>query len=305
MGKWVIKIPGSTANLGPGFDSIGLAINRYLTLEATSSDQWQFYYKSSEYKDIPRGEDNLIYKAFQFTAVYKDIRGPLPACHVLVESELPLARGLGSSAAAVVAGIELADLLLDLSLTKKEKVRIGSLYEGHPDNIGASIYGGLTVASHLEKDTVLIPCGTPQWDLAIMVPPHQLLTSTSRSILPSGMAFRDAVKASSIANVLVASLLTGDYKNAGDMMSRDLFHEPYRRSIIPELAQMEAFVSENKDVYGAALSGGGPSVMLYLKPEKSVALVETLKREFPQYDIERLNAVKEGSTVTCMPLVDK
>lgn len=297
MKKWVIKIPGSTANLGPGFDSIGLAINRYLTLEATLADQWFFAYHSPEFDEIPNNEDNLIYKAFKFTADYKDIPSHDAACHVSIDCELPLARGLGSSASAVVAGIELANVLLGLSLSLEEKVRIGSLYEGHPDNIGASIHGGLTVATHLENETVLIPCGKPDLDLAIIVPKHQLLTSTSRNILPNGLPFRDAVKASSIANVLVASLLTKDYQSAGEMMTRDLFHEPYRRAIVPDLEKIQTFVEQNEEVYGAALSGGGPSVIVYLKKDKGQDVAKRLKKEFPQSTIEVLQIEGAGSIV--------
>lgn len=305
MAKWKIKVPGSTANLGPGFDSIGLAINRYLTIEATPDDRWRFTYSNREYQDLPTDEDNLIYKAVKHTAIYKGITDSLPGCHVTIHSDLPLARGLGSSAAAIVAGIELANVLLDLSLSQSEKVRIGSLFEGHPDNIGASICGGLTVASHIENDeTFIIPCGSPKMALAIMVPPNQLLTSLSRGVLPRDLSFKKAVKGSSVANVMVAALLKGDYNMVGQMMSRDVFHEPYRSSLIPDLDKIKKLVRLNDNVYGASLSGGGPSIMLYLKQETSHRTVKELKLSFSNYSIDLLQIEREGSTVIQSNLIN-
>ncbi|MGV3489045.1 MAG: homoserine kinase [Tuberibacillus sp.] len=134
-----IKVPGSTANLGPGFDSIGLALNRYLELECAPSDQWSFRYHSPGYESLPTDKSNFIYKIYQKTAEQYGLYEPLPACRVDLVTDIPLERGLGSSAAAVVAGIELADQLLSLRLTKEEKAILASRFEGHPDNAGASV----------------------------------------------------------------------------------------------------------------------------------------------------------------------
>ncbi|MFA8437420.1 homoserine kinase [Pueribacillus sp. YX66] len=297
MNKLTIKVPGSTANLGPGFDSIGLAVNLYLRVEAVRSERWEFSYETPGFESIPTNEDNLIYKAAQFTAKQKGMTDELPAHHVTVTCELPLASGLGSSAAAIVAGIELADQLLALSLSKQEKARIASLYEGHPDNVAASVYGGLVIATHHEDETFVVESGTPELDMVIMIPNQELLTSESRDVLPTTLTFQASTRASSVANVLVASLLKGDVRTAGKMMRKDLFHQPYREKIVPDLPVISAF-GEEKGIEGVALSGAGPSIMCYTNVGKGAEALQTLQAAFPVYQCRLLQPAKEGSTVT-------
>lgn len=297
MKKLSIKVPGSTANLGPGFDSIGLAVNLYLHLEAVPSDRWTFNYETPGFESIPTNEENLIYQAAQFTAKKKGITRTLPPQYVTVTCELPLASGLGSSAAAIVAGIELADQLLSMSLSKEEKARIASLYEGHPDNVTASVYGGLVIASHDDKETIVVQSGTPKVEMILMTPKQELLTSESREVLPKTLSFKESVRASSVANVLVASLLQGDIKTAGKMMRNDRFHQPYRSKIVPDLPVISAFGLEH-DIDGVALSGAGPSIMCYMSVGKGEKVFQTLQTEFPTYHCQIVQPAKEGATVT-------
>ncbi|WEG10828.1 homoserine kinase [Pullulanibacillus sp. KACC 23026] len=292
-----IVVPGSTANLGPGFDSIGLAINRYLTLDAVPSKRWQFNYVQSDYQNLPRDESNLIAQVVDYTLVYSGVKKDDRAFQVTIDCELPLARGLGSSAAATVAGIELANLLYGLDLSIEEKARIGSLYEGHPDNIGASLYGGLTIGTHSSEETFIIPWGAIPLELVIVVPRPQLLTSHSRAQLPESMSFKESVQASSYANVLIASLLKGDLEMAGEMMRRDLFHHPYRKRLVPQLEETLALL-ENEVDCGAALSGAGPSVLVFMKEGKSKELFPYLTKAFPDCEVECLFPEAKGLTVT-------
>jgi len=297
MKKIFVKVPGSTANLGPGFDSIGLAVNLYLYLEAVPSERWEFIYETPGYESVPKDENNLIYKAAQFTAQQKGMPIDLPAHTVTVSCELPLAAGLGSSAAAIVAGIELADQVLSLYLTKEEKARIASLYEGHPDNVTASVYGGLVVASHSKESTVVVQSGVPELDMVIMTPKQELLTAESREVLPKTLSFSESIQASSIANVLIAALLKGDLATAGEMMRKDLFHQPYREKIVPDLRTVMEF-GEKHGIEGVALSGAGPSIMCYTRKGNGMAILEKLRKAFPDYECRFLQPAKEGSTVT-------
>ena len=299
MKKWKIKVPGSTSNLGPGFDSVGLAINRYLEMEVTLSNRWEFIYHTPEFEQVPTNEENIIYKAFEFAAKTSGHDGTLPACRVEVTSELPLARGLGSSAAAIVAGIELADVLLDLSLSKSEKTRFASLYEGHPDNVAASVHGGLIIASHTAAETIVVPMGTPRVDMIIMIPTNQLMTSESRGVLPTSLSFREAIEGSSIANVMIAALLKGDVETAGKMMKLDIFHQPYRSKFVPDLERIVE-IAPGIDVDGVALSGAGPSVMCYTKTGNGIKAVEKLKEAFPSYDCQLLYPAENGSVVSVL-----
>lgn len=296
MTPFMIRVPGSTANLGPGFDSIGLAVNRYLTLNVKPAANWCFHYLQPEYSVLPSDETNLIYKVLRFTTDHLGIHEKCPACEVEVDCELPLARGLGSSAAAVVAGIELANRLYDLKLTAEVKGRIGSLYEGHPDNIGASLYGGLTIGTHSDEDTFIVPWGTLPLDLVIVVPKVQLLTSVSRGQLPKQMPYRQAVRASSLSNVLIAALLKGDLNLAGEMMQRDLFHHPYREELVPQLRAVRDFLAHHANC-GVALSGAGPSVIIFMEKGQAQALRLDLIHAFPDCEIETLMPVEKGLEV--------
>ncbi|GGE40514.1 homoserine kinase [Pullulanibacillus camelliae] len=296
MKRWKMRVPGSTANLGTGFDSIGLAIDRYLTLDIHWANDWNFSYVTPGHEMLPNGKANLIYKTLVYTLNHWDVEADDRACHVTIESELPLARGLGSSAAAIVAGIELANILYELRLTSEEKVRVASLLEGHPDNAAASVYGGLTIGTHDDTETVVLPCGSIDVDLICVVPDEQLLTEASRQVLPEYMNFRKAIKGSSLANVMVAALLRGDYEKAGEMMIRDVFHQPYRHSLVPHLLPLIEFASE-RHIYGVALSGAGPAVMCYVKKGTGPAILSDLQHAFNRYEMELLQIDREGVMV--------
>lgn len=297
--KLTITVPGSTANLGPGFDSIGLALNRYLKLEVTKSDKWNFVSTSPELEGIPAGEDNLVYQVANYVA--KDRNKTLPPCHVEMTSEIPMSRGMGSSAAAIVAGIELANQLLHLDLSLKENVRYASLYEGHPDNVAASLYGGLVIGSHSEEETDLVHGIYPDVDIVGLIPSYELETKHSRSVLPKQMDYKDAVRASSVSNVLVAALMTGDWELAGKMMQKDLFHQSYRATLVPELETVLSMAND-LGVYGVTLSGAGPIVLSFAPKGKGEEIQAKLKEQFKDYQVEILKVDKKGLVVEAKAL---
>ncbi|MGB8001790.1 MAG: homoserine kinase, partial [Anaerobacillus sp.] len=148
--RFRLKIPGSTSNLGPGFDSIGLAINRYLQVEVEPATEWVFHYIGFD-DSFPSGKDNMIYKTIE--QIEKKHGGGVKATPqaVTMMSELPLERGLGSSAAAIVAAVEIADITMGLGLSLDEKVQIATQFEGHADNVAASLHGGLVIATGQEE----------------------------------------------------------------------------------------------------------------------------------------------------------
>ncbi|MFS1517415.1 homoserine kinase [Bacillus sp. SCS-151] len=290
----VIKVPGSTSNLGPGFDSIGLAVSRYLTLEVQRSTQWLFHSLTDELRDIPTGKDNLIFQVAQKVADIHEKE--LTPCYVDVTGEIPLARGLGSSAAAIVAGIELANVLCDLHLTNDEKLRFASLYEGHPDNVGASIYGGLIIGSHRQHETDIIAVHDFDVDIVVVIPGFELKTAEARSVLPSDFAFSKAVEASSISNVLISSLLTKNWTLAGKMMELDLFHQPYRSKLVPDIDEISS-CARRYGSFGTALSGAGPTIICFAEKGKGANLQKSLQSSFSQHKIEFLSVDNQGSTV--------
>ena len=142
-----VKVPASSANLGPGFDSLGVALNLYMEVQAERSDIWKVSPLSDSLTGFPGDDKNFISQiAIKTAEMYKQ---EMPSLHLSVKSEIPLARGLGSSAAAIIAGVELADGFCGLQLTRYQKLAVASRFEGHPDNAGASLFGGVVVGSQI------------------------------------------------------------------------------------------------------------------------------------------------------------
>lgn len=276
-----VVVPASTANLGPGFDSIGLALNLYMTVNVSPSEVWGVTYKDDGFEDLPTGEDNLIVKTVTDIAERKGRVAPVS--RLIIQSDIPLGKGLGSSATAIAAGIEIANRLLGLSLSAKEKVFLGSEYEGHADNISAALLGGVTISyfDGAEMDIVHIP--EPKMGAVILVPPEALLTEESRGLLPGQLSHAEATRSSAAGNVLSAAIARDDWKKAGRMMEKDVFHEPYRKKLFPEFDRIRE-VCHEYDAYGMTISGAGPSLFVVVKQGDESELAKRLAVAFPYYD---------------------
>lgn len=278
--NWEIKIPSSTSNLGAGFDSIGLALDLYLELAVSRSEEWRFIASSPNLQGVPEGKENLIYQIAEETAK-KFGYYELPECVVEMKSNIPLARGLGSSATAVIAGIELADLLLELELTKERKVEIAAEIEGHPDNVAPSILGGCVVGHYDgELDWIQLPVDGVKF--VAIIPQFELKTSEARGVLPKEFSYKRSVLASSTANVSVAAISQQNWKVLGKMMKKDLFHQPYRKLFVPHFEKLEKKLAD--DVYGLFLSGAGPTLIAMVNPAHLDAHVEKWQKNYPEYN---------------------
>ncbi|THE09869.1 homoserine kinase [Bacillus timonensis] len=295
-----IKVPASTANLGPGFDSLGLAVNRYLTLQVEPCNQWEFVPQSAEIADTPTNKENFIYQiAAKVASIFSC---ELPPCKVYVNSNIPLARGLGSSAAAIIAAIELVNELCHLQLTNQQKLELACDVEGHPDNVGASLYGGLVIGSHRgSEDTDLIHVSDVSFDMVVVIPPYELKTKDARSVLPTELSYQEAVKASSISNVMVAALLTKNLELMGKMMELDLFHQAYRAKLIPEFNSIHRS-AKRAGAFGVAISGAGPTVICFTENGRGKQLKADLSLEFEGYQVEEVSIEKNGSKLTTLSL---
>ena len=293
-GKFVIKIPASSANLGPGFDSMGVALDLYLELEVEKSDEWKCLSSSTDLKDFPQDENHFICQiAIQTAAKYGKVLSP---CNINVASDIPLARGLGSSASAIIAGIELADCIGELGLTREEKLLLATEIEGHPDNVGASLYGGLVIGSYQQGEVNILSLPVNTFEMVAVIPQESLLTKDSRGVLPTDFSYSEAIQASSTANVLVAALLSQEWEMAGKMMERDLFHQPYRKKLIPFYDDIENY-AKARGAFGVALSGAGPTVLCFCEKGKGKALEDELETAFPDMTIKLLNIDYKGSNV--------
>lgn len=290
-----IRVPASTANLGPGFDSVGLALSLYLTVEAERDGQWEVVPESSCLEGFPRDSRHLIVQAAKKAA--KHYSADLPPCILRVKSDIPLARGLGSSGAAIVAGIELADSLCGLGLSRHEKLSIAGRMEGHPDNVGASLFGGLVIGYQTGEEVLAAAFQHLGIEVLAVVPQEELLTKESRGALPASLTHQESVQAGAAANLLIAALLQGNYELAGKMMQKDLYHQPYRRKLVPHLDMIEEKAAA-LGVFGTALSGAGPAVVCFIAPEKGDQAADALSRILPQMDVLRLSIDQKGSTVS-------
>lgn len=210
-----IIVPATSANIGPGFDSIGVALSKYLIIEVLEeSTEWLVEHNLV---NIPKDHTNLLIQ----TALH--VKSDLAPHRLKMFSDIPLARGLGSSSSVIVAGIELANQLGNLALSQKEKLEIATRLEGHPDNVAPAIFGDLVISSIVKNDIKSLEVMFPDSSFIAFIPNYELKTSDSRNVLPQKLSYEDAVASSSVANVMVASLLKGDLVTAGWAIERDLF----------------------------------------------------------------------------------
>ena len=264
-----IIVPATSANVGPGFDSVGIAVSKYLTIDVLEAQKnWWIEHDLGE--EIPSDEENLLLQtALQVVA-------DLPPHRLKMTSEVPLARGLGSSSSVIVAGIELANQLGKLSLSDEDKLEIATKIEGHPDNVAPAIFGNLVVASYVDQQTNHLVLPFPECALVAFVPNYELKTSDSRNVLPSEWTYKEAVAASSIANVAIAALAKGDLRVAGKAIEADRFHERYRQQLVAEFPQVKE-VAHQHDAYATYLSGAGPTIMTLLPVEHAETFAKDLE----------------------------
>ena len=263
-----IIVPATSANVGPGFDSVGIAVTRYLTIEVLEpADAW--FIEHDLGAGIPTDEKNLL------LSTSLSISTDMQPHRIKMTSEVPLARGLGSSSSVIVAGIELANQLANLQLSDAEKLHIATEIEGHPDNVAPAIFGNMVIASYIGEDVQYVTADFPSCDLVAFVPSYQLKTSDSRNVLPKEWSYKEAVAASSVANVAIAALLKGDLLTAGRSIESDHFHERYRQSLVKEFPQVKEVAHAN-GAYATYLSGAGPTIMNLLAPEHAASFVAAL-----------------------------
>ena len=284
-----IIVPATSANVGPGFDSVGIAVTRYLTIDVLEAQEnWWIEHDLGE--EIPSNEENLLLQ----TAL--QVAPDMPPHRLKMTSEVPLARGLGSSSSVIVAGIELANQLGKLSLSDENKLEIATKIEGHPDNVAPAIFGNLVVASYVDQQTNHLVLPFPECALVAFVPNYELKTSDSRNVLPSEWTYKEAVAASSIANVAIAALAKGDLRVAGKAIEADRFHERYRQQLVAEFPQVKE-VAHQHDAYATYLSGAGPTIMTLLPVEHAEAFAKDLKSKGLNGQVFSLNIDTTGVKV--------
>jgi homoserine kinase len=266
-----VRAPATSANLGPGFDALGLALGLCDDVEAQVITSGTVIEVRGEGEQLPRDESNLVLRAMR--AAFTRLGESPPGIRLSCTNRIPHGRGLGSSAAAIVTGVLLARALVadgGAALPDREVLSLATEVEGHPDNVAACLLGGLTVA-WAEGDgveAVRLECD-PSLRPVALIPPYESATSDARGLLPDAVPHRDAAVNAGRAALLVAAL-TGTPR-ALLAATEDRLHQPYRGAAVPESAALIAAL--RADGHAAVLSGAGPTVLGLARDERECARV--------------------------------
>lgn len=255
-----VRVPASSANLGPGFDALGLALNIYLECHFRPSETLSIKASGRDAECISVDADNLIWQTA--LTVARDTETTLPPIELIIENNIPLGKGLGSSAAALTAGVVIADELLGLHWRPHRVLDEAAKIEGHPDNVAACVLGSI-VASAIDSGGVAraVRLELPDhYGVAVIVPDFPLPTVRAREVLPATYSRADAVFNVQRAALLIAALATGT-SSAFPTALDDRMHQPFRTPLIPGLD--EVLKLRAPGLLGCALSGAGPSVLVF------------------------------------------
>ena len=272
-----IRIPATSANMGPGFDSIGIAVELYnhIWVEEQTTGL-TIDVKRDQAIPVPTDETNLIYKTMKYFYEQKGLK--MPGVHIVQEDYIPMVRGLGSSAACIVGGLFAANALAGNICDKDELAQMAAQLEGHPDNSNPAIYGSMVVGAQDENKMNHVRLELPD-DLifATMVADFPVSTADARGVLPDSYTRKDMVFNASRAALLVASMMTGKYENF-DMAMEDCVHQPYRAQLIPGMHEIFKHAKE----FGAVasyLSGAGSTLMAMVTKDRA----EEFERKMSAY----------------------
>jgi homoserine kinase len=284
----LIRVPASSANLGPGYDVLAAAVSLFLDLEVEETGEFSF---DPGGLDVSTDRDNLIVRAFESLH-------PADGIAFRLRSEIPLARGLGSSAAAIVAGLFAADHLFELGLSKEEFLARATELEGHPDNVAAAIYGGFVICGTGERGAPSAARFDPPSGLEgiAVIPAEEVSTERARQAIPAEIPLADAVANISAASRLVLGLQTADLDLVAAGLA-DRIHQPRRRDLYPR--SMELVDGAVKlGALGATISGAGPTVLVWTTWQDAGKVAEELESRCADWaNVRRLPFSPHGADV--------
>ena len=294
-----VRVPGTSANLGPGFDTLGIACSCYNDLELTlrREEGLEIEIHGEGAENIPRTSRNIVWRSIQKVLRRVGCADEFKGARIVMDNSVPLSRGLGSSATAIVGGIKAANEALGNPLKNRDLLKIATDIEGHPDNVAPAIFGGMTIST--------VRNGWPEtfrfipkirFKMVVVVPDFFLPTKAAREVLPEKVDRADAIVNIGSTAMMIAAFIKGSrhfLRNAFD----DALHQPYRAELIPGM--YDVFKAARKEgALGAFLSGAGPCLMaLASGNERSVA--EAMQRAFKENNVEStymiLDIDKEGA----------
>ena len=298
--KVTVRAPATSANCGPGFDTLGLACNLYNYFTYELIDQGlSLKIEGEGTEKLKAGKNNLAFLSFY--KVWDMIVGSKTGLSVIMSNNIPLSRGLGSSSTAIVAGLVAANHLTGNTLSKNEIVQLATEIEGHPDNVAPAILGGMTI-SYVDNGRASSLKFLPlkPFKLVAVVPDMPLATSLARRAIPKTVPHQDAVFNTSRAALLVGAMLTGDYQHLAAGLD-DRLHQPYRAHLIPGME--DAFkAAVNNGAFNAIISGAGSTLMAYVPINVSCEAVgEAMCKVLSEHDLHSvfhiLDIDTEGAVV--------
>jgi homoserine kinase len=255
-----LRVPASSANLGPGFDALGLALGVYLECRFRRADTVSVRVTGRDADSIPANEENLIWQTALRVAA--DANRTMPPVELRINNDIPLGKGLGSSAAALTAGVVIANDVLGLGWTNKRILDEAARIEGHPDNVAACVLGAIT-ASATDSEGVSHAVRLelhPRYRIAVVVPDFHLPTVESRRVLPDSYSREDTIFNVQRSALLITALATG-VTDAFPTALEDRLHQPYRFRLVPGLQEITRLRAPG--LLGCALSGAGPSILVF------------------------------------------
>lgn len=260
MYRFRIRVPATSANLGPGFDVIGMALSVYneFEVESTDSGRIRICIEGEGKGKIPENEKNILQTAMK-SAFKKNSIEP-PGLNIKIHNRIPVARGMGSSATAVLAGLLIAGKIIGEGFSQKDLINLAISMEGHPDNLMAAYLGGIVITYKEDDDYkgIRIIPGKPL-RIALAIPDLEISTKYARSVLPQSYSLRDCVDNLRNVSLLIHSLQSGEYELL-KLAMEDRIHQPYRMTLIPGFYEAKKAAIE-AGAYGVAISGSGSTVI--------------------------------------------
>jgi homoserine kinase len=283
----LVRVPASSANLGPGYDVLAAAVSLFLELEVEETGEFSF---DTGGLDVSSGRDNLVVRAFESLH-------PADGIAFRLRSEIPLARGLGSSAAAIVAGLFAADHLFELALSKEEMLNRASELEGHPDNVAAAIYGGFVICGGGEGGPMAARFDPPGGLEGIaVIPAEEVSTERARRAIPAEIPLGDAIANVSAASRLLLGLQTADLDLVAAGLA-DRIHQDRRRDLYPRSMEL-VDAAGDLGALGATISGAGPTVLVWTTWQDAGRVAEALEERCAGWaEIRRLPFSPHGADV--------
>ena len=279
-----IRIPATTANCGPGFDTLGIACTLYneVELELDGPKEYVQLNLTGDGTDtLPTNERNLVLRSVRM--VLERAKAKNSGIRLNMHNIVPLSRGLGSSSAAIIGGLMAANTVLDMPFTKPELLDMATQIEGHPDNVAPALYGGFTVSVMKGEQVVCLQLPIPsELQLVVCIPDFRLSTHKARQAIPERIPHKDAVFNVSRTALLVGALTTGRPEYLADALD-DRLHQPYRAPLIPGMDEVFS-AGRRAGALGVAMSGAGPSLMAYTL-EKADAVGEAMVNAFKAREV--------------------